>query len=106
MTEPDFAAIRAALLDAGLTEGYEESARALAGWALEYGSALLAAIDELTAQRDAVLAENAELKLDLDAAKHYTTDDLTSPARFCVECREPWPCETVRALTKAVTDAS
>ena len=48
--------------------------------------ALLAAIDELT-------TENKELKLDLAAAEHYTTDDLTSPARLCVKCRCPWPCE-------------
>lgn len=48
--------------------------------------ALLAAIDDLE-------AENKELKLDLAAAEHYTTDDLTSPARLCVKCRCPWPCE-------------
>jgi hypothetical protein len=48
--------------------------------------ALLTAIDELT-------AENKKLKLDLAAAEHYTTDDLTSPARLCVKCRCPWPCE-------------
>ena len=47
---------------------------------------LLAALDELE-------AENKELKLDLAAAEHYTTDDLTSPARLCVKCRRPWPCE-------------
>jgi hypothetical protein len=47
---------------------------------------LLAALDELE-------AENKKLKLDLAAAEHYTTDDLTSPARLCVKCRCPWPCE-------------
>jgi hypothetical protein len=47
---------------------------------------LLTALDELT-------AENKKLKLDLAAAEHYTTDDLTSPARLCVKCRCPWPCE-------------
>ena len=53
---------------------------------------LLTALDELT-------AENKELKLDLAAAEHYTTDDLTSPARLCVKCRCPWPCEfTFRAV--------
>jgi hypothetical protein len=47
---------------------------------------MLTALDELT-------AENKKLKLDLAAAEHYTTDDLTSPARLCVKCRCPWPCE-------------
>ena len=42
---------------------------------------MLTALDELT-------AENKELKLDLAAAEHYTTDDLTSPARLCVKCRQ------------------
>jgi len=80
--------------------------------------ALLAAIDELTAQRDAALgdasreygearkawldriaslgAENDQLTAQLDAVRalHREYDD---------DCNSrTWPCETVRALTKAV----
>ena len=49
---------------------------------IEDETALLAAIDELTAQRDAVLAL-------------HTTDDKN----LCDECYQDSPCETVRALT-------
>ncbi len=86
--------------------------------ALHHIDDLLAAIDELTAKSvvidatvaafagdksavvrslqariDELTAENKELKLDLAAAEHYTTDDAASPARLCVKCRCPWPCE-------------
>ena len=54
--------------------------------------ALLAAIDELTNQRDKVLALH-------HACEPYTDEQRLDP---CACCNEPWPCETVRALTKAV----
>ena len=56
--------------------------------ALNY-AALLAAIDELTAERDKVLALHANCTHIPDAS-------------MCHVCCEAWPCETVRALTKAV----
>ena len=65
----------------GLWDALEHNA-----WMRNDISDLLAAIDDLE-------AENKKLKLDLAAAEHYTTDDLTSPARLCVKCRRPWPCE-------------
>src|ERR1039458_8032356 len=49
-----------------------------------YESTVLHHIDGLLAAIDELETENKELKLDLAAAEHYTTDDLTSPARFCV----------------------
>ena len=61
--------------------------------------ALVAELRAARAEKDELTAENKELKLDLAAAEHYTTDDLTSPARLCVKCRCPWPCEfTFRAV--------
>ena len=53
----------------------------------EFEALLLAAekVDDLTAQRDAVLAL-------------HTTDDKD----LCDECYQDYPCGTVRTLTKAV----
>ena len=59
------------------------------GWADDF-EALLAVIDELTAQRDAVLALHKQIPA--PNLEEYE----------CCECLAPWPCETVRALTKAV----
>jgi len=55
----------------------------------EFLALLLAAekIDELTAQRDAVLALHEE---------------VDGPDGFCRHDNAAWPCETVRTLTKAV----
>ena len=50
--------------------------------------ALLAAIDELTAQRDAVLALHKE-------------DGIHGPGVYCHHDLQRWPCETVRTLTNA-----
>jgi hypothetical protein len=98
---------RAKLLTAGLTEGYEESARALASWALEYGIALLAAIDELEATVTVAESEIAELEAARDRVlalhkKQYAGPFQSTPAGpryWCEECNVTWPCETVRTVT-------
>ena len=89
-------------------------------------------IDELTAKRDAVLALHAPMANthplqpacpdclggihaeDPEAARECGCWGLSQPV--CGQCAvrfdnghwwyKPWPCETVRALTKAVTDGS
>ena len=71
---------RAKLLTAGLTEGYEESARALASWALEYGIALLVALERVL-------------------ALHTVFGPVIGG--YCRHCNHSWPCETVRAVTDA-----
>ena len=58
---PDIEQIRAELKHARLTKDRIDGAEACMSWAEEYGSALLAAIDELT-------AENSTLSKDLDVA--------------------------------------
>ena len=125
---PDIEQIRAELKHARLTKDRIDRAEACMSWAEEYGPALLAAIDELTAENislDAYVtqvqtimqAQVDELTAQLRALQSWAggarTDlaELTAQrdavlalhyevnAHDCAECGDPWPCETVRALT-------
>ena len=107
MTRPDIEQIRARLeaLKTGWTSvaQWQQMALDFRRHIIEDESALLAAIDELTAQLRALQSwaegartDLAELTAQRDAVLAlHTTDDKN----LCDECYQDSPCETVRALT-------
>ena len=110
MTQPDFAAIRARAQTA-LPACYDPHRTTIVLSVAEV-NALFAAIDELTAENISLDAYVTQVQTIMQAQVDELTaqrdavlalhEEVDGPDGFCRHDNAAWPCETVRALTKAV----